>query len=378
MKQIKNLFAQIKIIFYHFFILQRRFRQRLFLRQKIKRLIHNNSLLKNTKQRDKKYLNESLEFLQKIHRGYKNTNWHYAYSTLNGNKDVRYIPEELFFPFIEPALNYKLLKNAYTDKTATLHFFDSKYLPETVFNIINGKFFRPDNNWVENEKAVAEITEINETLILKPAIFSGGGKNITVGTAAEIIQELHNKTSFKKDNLVIQKFAHQHPVLEKFNSSSLNTLRIMTARVKNEIRVISVYFRMGKRGNKIDNIVAGGILCGVNPQGKLHKTGYDIRFNKYEKHPDAAIIFENFEIPGYQNATDFCKKHHKKFPHFTFISWDIGISPETQPIFIEMNLSSQEIGCHQIINGPLFGENTAYFIEEYKNSMIQNQIRLNL
>ena len=376
MKQIKKTFALIKKFFYFLFIKQRRFRQRIFFGQKIKKIIKKNPVLSSAQKIDNEYKKKSQHFLQSIHRGYKNTNWHFAYSTLNGIKDERYIPEELFFPFIEPALNFKPLKNAYTDKNSSELFIDKNHLPQTIFKIINGRFYRPNNERVDKNEAIKELEKSDEKLVFKPAIYSGGGKNVVVTHSGELVKMLNKNNRLRKDGYVIQKFAQQHPVFERFNSSSFNTLRIMTARVKNEIVVISVYFRMGKKGNTIDNIVTGGVLCGVGENGKLYKTGYDIRFNAYEKHPDSEIIFDGFKLPGYKNAVEFCKKHHWKFPHFTFISWDIGISPLEQAIFIEMNLSSQEIGCHQIINGPLFGKYTNYFIEEYKNSMLPDQIQI--
>lgn len=367
MRLIKKIFKQFKFLFYLVFFKQRRFRKRLFYRIKINKLTKSKAELRNKKTRDKDYLKESKTFLQNNFNGYSNIKWHHLYSSINHIKKVEYIPEELFFVFIEPALNNKLLKAAYTDKTAYDHFFDKSFLPETICKIIKGTFLDENYEIVNTTEAFEKIRKINGKVVLKPAILGGGGKNVIIDSPKNIISHLSENSDYKNNSFILQQYLEQHKILEQFHPESLNTLRILTARVNNTIVILSMYLRMGQNKSFIDNGVAGGIACGFSENGKLNKTAYDKFLNEYEKHPNTGVIFNNTEIPGFNDACDFCTSNHKIFPHFTFISWDIGINKYSKPIFIEFNLSTQEIGTHQLINGPLFGEHTMYFVNKFNN-----------
>ncbi|HKI88032.1 MAG TPA: sugar-transfer associated ATP-grasp domain-containing protein, partial [Draconibacterium sp.] len=335
------------------------------MRIKIRKLIKSKSELKVKKNLDKDYFNKSKKFLQDNFNGYSNTRWHYVFSKLNGIKSIEYIPEELYFTFIEPALNNFSLVNAFSDKNASNLFIPEKNLPKTVFKIINGDYFAANNDWVSVSKAQKIISEKTEKLVLKPAIESGGGRNIVIDNPTNILKILKEDPQYRKKSFILQEFAEQHPLLNQFHPNSLNTLRIMTARINDDIIVLSEYLRLGRNNSNVDNGMAGGLICGVNKDGTLKKTGYNKNLNTFIKHPDSGIIFEDFKLPGFFNARDFCMKTHKNFPRFTFISWDIGISKNNTPIFIEFNLKTQAINGHQIFNGPLFGEHTQYFIDKY-------------
>ena len=259
--------------------------------------------------------------------------WHHIYYCLTGKKRLDFISEELYFVFIEPTLNNDTLRKAYSDKNAYQLFFDKKYLPKTLFRIINNSFYNDENVLIEKEKAFHELSLIKENIVLKPAIESGGGKNIIIAQGSTIAKYIEKNPMYAKESFLIQELVEQHEDLKKFNPNSLNTLRIMTARVNNEVKVLSAYLRMGRKNQLIDNGMAGGLTCGVLPDGKLMKTGLDKYLNTSTIHPDSKIEFDGFEVPGYQNTADFCTSHHKKFLHFTFISWDIGISPDCTPVF---------------------------------------------
>jgi len=378
MKLLKQIFRFIKKKFYILFIIQRRFRIRIDVKLKIKKIINKHPLLRNKKNRDKAYLIESRKFIQKYFPGYRNTSWHYVCSTLNGIKSIEYIPEDLFYTHILPALNNKMLKSAYTDKTAYHLFFDKKFMPKTIFKILYGRFYTEDYELVDNDDAINTISKIEEKIVLKPAILSGGGKNVVIKNAIEIAIILRSSSGYQQDGFIIQEYINQHETLKQFHPNSLNTLRIMTGRKNNEIIVLCSYFRTGRNNSVIDNGVAGGYMCGFSENGKLHKVAYDALFNTSEQHLDTGIAFHNVTIPGVKEARDFCKTYHKKFPYFTIISWDIAINENSQPILIEFNVGILGVAIPQIINGPIFGDNTEYFMEQYKVSKSYNRLGITL
>jgi hypothetical protein len=123
---------------------------------------------------------------------------------------------------------------------------------------------------------------------------------------------------------------------------------------------------MGNNNRRVDNGQAGGIFCSIGENGKISDYALDKLGTRAYKHPDTGVPFANVTVPSYERAKQFCLENHRRFLRFTFISWDIGIRDDGSPVFIEFNLRLQAINGHQIINGPLFGEHTGYFIKQYR------------
>ena len=150
------------------------------------------------------------------------------------------------------------------------------------------------------------------------------------------IEELRRRMQGK---YIIQERLRQHHALSQLYSESVNTLRIVTVRMRNEVIVLSSVFRMGTNGNARDNWCSGGIAVGVDIEnGILKKNGYlNPRYGrKVTCHPNTNISFEGFKIPYYHNAVEAAKQLHLFFYGLHSIGWDIAIT-EDGPVFIEGN-----------------------------------------
>ena len=363
MTKLISLRKFLKLQFGYLFQYQRIIFRTKYYRLRIRNKIRSNPQFKDLK-RDKKYLNKSKQFLKNNFFGYNNTNWHHYFSTITKIKKVEFIPDDLFFNQIEPTLNNNSFSEAICDKLSYDNTFQKKDIPTTVFKILNGNFYNDENTHVERKSAFNQLNLLTESLILKPARISGGGSNIIVDTAQNISSLLNSK-AYLKGSYILQKLVIQQKLMAQFHPASLNTCRIMTARVDSNIVVLSAYMRMGRNSNRVDNGQAGGIMCRIGENGHLDDYAIDKISNRFDKHPDTGIKFKGFIIPNYKQAKDFCLNHHKKFLRFTFISWDIGIRKDNSPVFIEFNPRHQAINGHQLINGPLFGEYTDYFIKRF-------------
>lgn len=351
----------------YLFYLQRKILDGYVLRKSIKQKIKTYPQFANVT-KDAAFLREARQYLQKNFFGYKNTNWHHYYSTMYGVKDVRFIPDEVYFTLIEPRLNRFELSSAYVDKISYGLKFGKEDMPGTFFKIMNGKFFDEDNHEIDRQDALKFLSAQQETVVVKPAIYSGGGRNIVIEEAPQAAERIKSDPEYLRGSFIIQERVKQHKVLEQFHPASLNTCRIMTARVGNEIVVLSAYLRMGNNNRRVDNGQAGGIFCRIGDDGKISDYALDKLGTRAYRHPDTGVSFANVVIPNYERAKQFCLENHRRFLRFTFISWDIGIRDDGSPVFIEFNLRLQAINGHQIINGPLFGEHTGYFIKQYQEA----------
>ena len=360
--------TKLKILYQQLFLKQRNAIDRYLLRKEIRNRFLNSPNIP-VKKVDPDYLKQAKTYLQKNWMGYKCILWHQYYAAFTKNNAFHYIPTDLYLTKIEPALNNFEINRGISDKVGFDIYFPPKNLPETLFKIINNRYFSSDNSFIPKTEALQTIQKQTDLLVLKPAIESGGGKNVRIEKARIIAEKLENDKNYFTGSFVVQKRIKQHADLAKIHAESVNTYRIMTARVHSDIVVLSAYFRIGQGGSKLDNGQSGGLMCRIFDDGKLDKTAFDKNLNSTQKHPNSEIIFENITLPNYQEAKSFCLENHRRFLRFTFISWDIAINSEGTPVFIEFNLKRQSIHGHQVLNGPIFGPHTNYFAEKYRQAV---------
>ena len=139
---------------------------------------------------------------------------------------------------------------------------------------------------------------------------------------------------------IFQELILQHEVLKKINSSSINTLRIVTYKNKNnEVEILSGFIRVGIKGAIVDNASAGGIVVPFNKKtGRMCAEGLQLIDNGggiFYKHPDTGIIFDNLQIPYYIQVKKLVAKASSLFK-FPFLGWDVALTPNG-PIIVEAN-----------------------------------------
>ena len=284
--------------------------------------------------------------------------WHHYYSDINNCYSYEYIPEDYFYSTIDLALNKKEFSEPLMDKNLLDRIFKNVKLPKTVVKNINGYYY--DANDLIDYKNAIDRCKNYKTLIIKPSIYSGGGKNVLVFTIKEgktnyndlTIQELFE---LYKKNFIIQEIVDQHETLKKLNPSSLNTIRVMSYLSEKEVFILSSFIRIGGKGMFVDNMASGGIACGIEPNGNLKKLGYNQYFDQVTK-TDSSINLENIKIPSYDEITKTVKELHKQVPYFRLISWDMAVDSNGEVVLIENNLWGQGLNPHQVINGPIFNE----------------------
>lgn len=307
-----------------------------------------------------------------------NLSWHRAFSAISGIEDPRYIPEDVFYKKIEPALNRYDLRAPYVDKNMTDQLFSEFKMPTTVLRNMNGSFYDTDYKFVTREKAINHVRNFatEHKFIIKPSFDSGAGKNVKMidfrGYSPKLIEHsLHQLFEDYEQDFIVQEYLYQHAAFQKLHEESLNTLRIVTLRVEDEIKVLSRVIRMGNEGSHTDNAESGCITWGIDREGELlpyatNHWNYEI----YEEHPYSKFVFKDSTLPGLEESNALVKKAHQKLLYFDLVSWDIAIDRLGEPNLIEIGVKVQDINYHQRTNGPLFGEwtkkvlNRVYHLEQ--------------
>lgn len=181
---------------------------------------------------------------------------------------------------------------------------------------------------------------------------------------ADNIDRIHETIGNIKGDLVVQKALQQCEELNRLNSSSVNTIRILTLMRKEKVTVYSSVLRMGINDAKVDNASSGGITCGINADGSLKDVAYSAKGIKYYEHPTTKVRFNTIKVPSFEKAIELVKSIHPRITHFRLVSWDMAIDQNKAPVLIEANLCYGELDFHQLNNGPLFGGDTEEILEE--------------
>ncbi len=336
----------------------------LFSRVHYRRQVKENmNLLKNVHY-DVKFLQESKKFWKTYGQSIS-VDFHRWYSSCNQIKDVRYIPEDLFYDKIERHFYKQELVLAYCDKGMYKRLFPNVNQPKTIALNMSGIFY--DNNYeiITVNDILRKCEKYNE-VVMKPTLDTGGGKNVTfIGSKdpIEMRRKIKANLNIFNQNFIIQEVLTQHETLQKMNPESINTIRVMSFLSGGEVTILSSVLRMGVDGARVDNGCSGGISCRINPDGTLGNKAFDRVGRVYREHPQGAV-FSTEQVPGYDKVLSIIKNEHKKLPHFKIISWDFSVNQDEEPIMIELNLRWQGVNFHQLNNGPLFGDLTEKVLEE--------------
>ncbi len=142
----------------------------------------------------------------------------------------------------------------------------------------------------------------------------------------------------RKEKLVILEHSlPQHEAMAKLHPASVNTLRIVTDLVGDQIHIAYIMVKIGRGGHCCDNTGQGGMLCRVDAEkGIIRSVATDDYFNIFETHPDTGVRFEGYEIPMLSEAIALAKEAALEIPQMRHVGWDIAITPEG-PAIIEGN-----------------------------------------
>ena len=289
--------------------------------------------------------------------------YHRYYIDKTGKFDERFIPDDLFVGYIDGYLNNRAIEPGVADKNYFDLYLKGFNLPKTYIHLINGIFEDKDYNIISKDKAI-DILSSASNITVKPSMASYGGKGIKFfnnPTKCELTEYFDN---LEDDNLIFQETVKQSQETAKLHPNSLNTVRIMTLILDEEVKVLPwSAFRMGIGKSKVDNASFGGIYCKINEDGTLSDFAYDALGKRFNKHPDGGD-FSSVKFDFMDKIKALVKEAAQRFPHFRLIGWDIAVTEDNEPIIIEANLTMSGMDVIETICGPLFGQYTEKVLEE--------------
>jgi len=290
---------------------------------------------------------------------------------ISGISSYEYVPETIQYTILEPVLNNRTYAFAYNDK----NFFE-RYLgnfadlfPKTIFRVQYGSFYDEKYNRIDNDLCVKKLMELplDEDLILKPSIETGGGSNVIlikhINDKYEVQKQIFTAKeilSFMKDynygNCILQERLKQHQWFEQFNITSLNTLRLYVYRSVQDdmVHPLSAYIRFGRKGSLVDNSSQGGFTMGVNLSG-LTNNFYITRYGKKITEDEILKMTSQKFVPNFQEFISYAENIAPYFLHHRLLGFDFTVDSNGRTRLLEINNLYIGIINQQMNNGALYG-----------------------
>lgn len=164
---------------------------------------------------------------------------------------------------------------------------------------------------------------------------------------------------YKKD-FVVQERLVCHESIRAIYPGSVNTFRVISYIWHNEIKIMPVIMRIGQGGGVVDNAHAGGMFVSVSNDGRLGKIAMTEFNDKYQKHPDTGLVFENHQIYNFDKLLQSVRRIHSFVTQIGVVNWDFTIDQDGELVLLEANVENGGIWVIEMAHGKgPFGEDTA-------------------
>lgn len=235
----------------------------------------------------------------------------------------------------------------FDNKLATVALLERLGIPSTrvyahVAREADGLYLFRNNRF---ERMDQHLSENDVRLMCKP-VSSMGGQGIFMlesqagalkinGIMASFLDFDHKMGEFS----ILEEHVHQHERMASLNGTSVNTLRMITARSSDgKIEYLGGLLRIGRAGSVVDNGSAGGLCVGLDGRGRCSAVSKFLKggYQSCVAHPDTNVRFEGFSVPFFEEARELVLHAHRSLGPVHSLGWDVAIT-EMGPIIIEVN-----------------------------------------
>ena len=132
----------------------------------------------------------------------------------------------------------------------------------------------------------------------------------------------------KYKGFLIEEVIKQHKTLMDLNPSSVNTVRVLTAKNNlNEVKIIASALRIGKKGNIVDNIHNGGMCAQIDvSHGIVFTEAITTNYETYICHPGTNAQVIGLLIPYWDMVKKTVISCAKELQDINYVGWDFAIT----------------------------------------------------
>jgi len=293
--------------------------------------------------------------------------WFRCFARMGNRQSRDYVPGDIFHSVIEPLLNNRNLRSFLANKCLFDFSWSTELFPRTIVRNVAGRDY--DGCWRRVDAAAWEARlAAEESVVVKPAIQSGGGRNVQVfrrrggrlvNRMGETLTRDYARWNYPTDHIV-QECVRQHPYFAAFNESSVNTLRVCTYRsvATDEVAILGHIIRTGRPGFDVDNERAGGPYCNVDPRGRAAESGTNRFGARFDCAPSGLPFREVPPVPHIEALRETAVRVAREVVEHRLLGVDLCLDRDGRVRVLEVNTSNIGIHFHQVPDGPLFGPYT--------------------
>lgn len=152
-------------------------------------------------------------------------------------------------------------------------------------------------------------------------------------SAADLRANLMSQRQF-----LLEEFVLQHPVMGGLNTSSVNTLRIVTFVKDGTVHILARVLKIGRAGD-VDNFSAGGMYTMLDEGGVALYPAFDGHDFIHPVHPLSGVSIVGFQVPHFGESIDLASRAALEVTDVPYVGWDIAVTPDG-PLIIEANYNT--------------------------------------
>ena len=220
---------------------------------------------------------------------------------------------------------------------------------KALFNERFSEFLK--RSWIDMEGLSPDefriFAERHGEVLLKPRL-GGQGKGIVKISVSDL--DHINYSDFR--DYIAEEILVQHPLLAELNSSSLNTVRVMTYMKE----IVGCALRIGEEGAFVDNMHSRGISAHLDTEkGIVDAPCIDREMNRYLFHPHSGKNLLGFQIPHWDKVKETALTASSLVPSIQYVGWDVAILPDDVAI-IEGNHDPGHAVMQMVAQTGLYGK----------------------
>jgi len=150
------------------------------------------------------------------------------------------------------------------------------------------------------------------------------------------------RENLKLEKVIIEEVIEQHQEISEFNSTSVNTLRLVTLLCGDgKAKVMTANFRCGNGEKYADNFHHNGIASTIDiPTGTVVTTGVGMDLRRYVDHPVTKKTIVGFKIPHWEQVVETVTAAAQVVPSIRYVGWDVAIGKDGRIIIVEGNCAA--------------------------------------
>ena len=257
-------------------------------------------------------------------------------------------------------------------------YYGAEHCPETFLRYHSKTLYDQDFNIVGPMQAKLILDGIQSDVVCKLAEESCGGHGVRffANRGGRFIDNDNVELDLAGlmsagDSFLLQKAIAQSRFTASFNSSSVNTFRVVVLRrpASGEWVVLRRILRMGVGDAQVDNQSSGGISVGLFDDGRLNHQAFDGDGHSYNQHPTSGVQFSDAVFEDCHSLDKFTLELAVGVPSLRLLSFDIVQCQAGGFKCLEVNTYGMQIDFLQTFDGGMFGDYT----EEVVNYCLENQ-----